>query len=337
MTGPRKDAGRRTPDAGRRTISIAFLGCGKIAKSHSKLLKSIDSNLPRYYASRSADRAAQFSSDVGGKGSFGSYEEAINSTDVDVTFICTPPDSHLDLALRSLESGKHVIVEKPPFFTLADFDRVAGLASERNLRLLVAENYYYKPLAIVLRRLLAEEVVGIPLFIHINALKKQKTEDWRNDPDLVGKGALFEGGIHWVNFLANLGLEVESVSGHRPGKPSSLDRSALVVFRFSNHAVATLLYSWEVPTIFQGLRISRVFGTKGSITFETNGLFVIVRGTKKRVILPGLSDISGYRAMLEDFVVSLNSDRDPKFSTELARQDMVLLDQAYRTMNHHAP
>ncbi|MFV1980539.1 MAG: hypothetical protein ACC655_05235, partial [Rhodothermia bacterium] len=91
---------------------------------------------------------------------------------------------------------------------------------------------------------------------------------------------------------------------------------------------------WEVPTIFQGLRISRVFGTRGSITFETNGLFVIVRGTKKRVILPGLSDISGYRAMLEDFVVSLNSDRDPKFSTELARNDMVLLDQAYQTMNH---
>ncbi|MFV1980538.1 MAG: Gfo/Idh/MocA family protein, partial [Rhodothermia bacterium] len=242
-------------------ISIAFLGCGKIAKSHSKLLKSIDSSLPRYYASRSADRAAQFSSDVGGKGSFGSYEEAIDASDVDVTFICTPPNSHLDLALKSLEAGKHVIVEKPPFFTLADFDRVAELASEKNLRLLVAENYYYKPLAIVLRRLLAEEVVGIPLFIHINALKKQKTENWRDDPDLAGRGALFEGGIHWVNFLANLGLEVESVTGHRPGNPSGLDRSALAVFRYSNQAVATLSYSWEVPTIFQGLRISRVFGT----------------------------------------------------------------------------
>ena len=96
-------------------------------------------------------------------------------------------------------------------------------------------------------------------------------------------------------------------------------------------------YSWEVPTIFQGLRISRIFGTMGSITFETNGLFVIVRGTKTRVILPGLSDISGYRAMLEDFVDSLNSGRDPKFSTELARQDVLLLDEAYKTMNHRSP
>ncbi len=140
-----------------------------------------------------------------------------------------------------------------------------------------------------------------------------------------------------MNFLANLGLEVESVTGHRPGEPSSLDRSALVVFQFSNHAVATLSYSWEVPTIFRGLRISRIFGTKGSITFETNGLFVIVRGTKKRVILPGLSDISGYRAMLQDFVHSLNTKQDPKFSTGLARRDMVLLDQAYQTMNHPSP
>ena len=90
------------------------------------------------------------------------------------------------------------------------------------------------------------------------------------------------------------------------------------------------------PTIFQGLRISRIFGTEGSITFETNGLFVIVSGTKKRVILPRLSDISGYRAMLEDFVDSLNSGRDAQFTTELARHDMVLLEQAYHTMNHRA-
>jgi UDP-N-acetylglucosamine 3-dehydrogenase len=312
--------------------SIAFLGCGKIAKSHSKLLQSIDSSLPRYYASRSVERAAAFCKDVGGTGSFGTYDAAINSSDVEVVFICTPPDSHLDLARKSLEAGKHVIVEKPPFFSLADFDQVASLASNRNRQLIVAENYFYKPLAVVLRKLLAEEVVGTPLFIHINALKKQKTEDWRNDPDVVGRGALFEGGIHWVNLLANLGFQVESVTGHRPGDPEGLDRSALTVFRFTNNAVATLSYSWEVPTVFQGLRISRIFGTKGSITFETNGLFVIVRGTKKRVILPGLSDISGYRAMLEDFVGSVASGRPPAFSTGLARQDMALLEQAYSTM-----
>jgi predicted dehydrogenase len=314
-------------------MSLAFLGCGKIVKTHSKLLRSIDSALPRFYASRSSDRAAAFSKEFGGAGSFGSYEEAIASEKITTCFICTPPDSHLDLAIRSFEAGKNVIVEKPPFFTVADFDRAAKAASAAGRKLLVAENYFYKPLALTLRSLLADNVIGRPLFIHINATKKQKTDNWRDDPELAGGGALFEGGIHWINFLANLGFGVDSIRGFRPGGPNGLDRSALAVLKYDNGAVATLSYSWEVPTIFQGLRISRIFGTEGSITFETNGIFVLVAGTKKRVILPGLSDISGYRAMLKDFATSLASGRDPAFTTDLARRDMVLLERAYATMN----
>lgn len=317
-----------------RSLSIAFLGCGKIARSHSKLLRSIDKSLMRFYASRDLDRAESFRKELDGVFAFGSYEEALASPDVDVAFICTPPDSHLPLALAALEAGKHVIVEKPPFFSLADFDRVVDLARERGKRLLVAENYYYKPLAVTLRKLLAEGVVGDPLYIHINALKKQATDNWRDDPEVSGRGALFEGGIHWINFLANLGPAVDSIRGFRPGRTAGLDRSSFVVIRYKNNLIGTLSYSWEVPTVFQGLRISRIFGTAGSITFETNGLFVIVRGTRKRVILPGLSDISGYRAMLEDFVESLRSNVEPEFTTKAARVDLALVEQAYETMDH---
>jgi predicted dehydrogenase len=316
--------------------SIAFLGCGNITRSHSKRLRSIDSGISRYYASRSAEKSAAFSRELKGAGSFGSYGEAIESDEIDTTFICTPPDSHLDLALRSLEAGKHIIVEKPPFFSLEDFDRVADMAAKAGRRFMVAENYFYKPLALTLRKLLAEEVVGTPLMIHINALKRQRTSGWRDDPERSGRGALFEGGIHWINFLANLGPTVDSITAFRPGEQTGLDRSAFVTIQYENQSVGTLSYSWEVPTIFQGLRISRIFGTAGSITFETNGLFVIVSGKRKRVILPGLSDISGYGAMLRDFVQGLTTNREPSFTTELARQDMLLLERAYASMNDNS-
>jgi predicted dehydrogenase len=312
--------------------SILFLGCGSIARAHSKRLRSIDRAIPRYYASRTAERAAAFNRELDGSGSFASYEAGIASDDVDTTFICTPPDSHLDLALRSLEAGKHVIVEKPPFFSVGDFDQTAEAARRAGRLLLVAENYYYKPLAVVLRRLLSDGVVGSPLVLTINALKKQDTGDWRDDAARSGGGALFEGGIHWINFMANLGPEVASIRGLRAGPQAGLDRTAVVLVRYENDLVGTLSYSWEVPTIFQGLRISRLYGTKGSITFETNGLFVVVAGTRKRVILPGLSDISGYRAMMEDFTKSLDQNHQPQFTTERARRDMVLLERAYATM-----
>ena len=58
-------------------------------------------------------------------------------------------------------------------------------------RVLVAENYYYKPLARTLRRLLADGAIGDPLFLHVNALKRQVASGWRTDPALSGGGALF--------------------------------------------------------------------------------------------------------------------------------------------------
>lgn len=317
--------------------SIAFLGCGAISRKHSKTLRKVAPQTQRYYASRSAEKASRFNLELAGSGSFGSYKAAIDSPDVEAVFICTPPDLHLPLAVTAFESGKHVIVEKPPFLTLADMDIALAASRKAERQLLVAENYFYRPLAKTIRKLLAEEVVGSPLLVHINALKKQDTSDWRDDPDIVGRGALYEGGIHWINFLANLGPKIENVTARRAGRGTGLDRTSLVVLDYADGMVGTLSYSWEVPSLFKGLRISRIFGTEGSISFETNGLFVVVHGRRNRVILPGFSDISGFKAMLADFVGALETGREPQFTAEAARRDMRIIELAYQSMQNQAP
>ncbi|MGA7305179.1 MAG: Gfo/Idh/MocA family oxidoreductase [Rhodothermales bacterium] len=317
-------------------LSIAFLGCGAITRKHSKTLQKVAHSVSRHYASRDGEKAARFSRELDGKGSFGSYKEAIESADVDTVFICTPPDLHLPLAITALQAGKHVIVEKPPFLTLADMDLAIAASEKARRQLIVAENYFYKPLRNVLRDLLVDGVVGRPLLIQINALKKQLTSDWRDDPATVGRGALYEGGIHWINFLANLGPEITQISATRTDDGNGLDRSSLVMVKYVGGMAGTLAYSWEVPSLFKGLRISRIFGTEGSITFETNGLFVIVHGRRNRVILPGLSDISGFKAMLTDFVRSLEAGQEPLFSARAARRDMRLIEEAYRSMQNQS-
>jgi hypothetical protein len=61
-------------------------------------------------------------------------------------------------------------------------------------------------------------------------------------------------------------------------------------------SVGSLLYSREIPSLFTGLRLSKLFGRKGCITFESNG--VLSRGTGfPRLMVPGFRDIRGYRAM----------------------------------------
>ena len=312
-------------------IRLAFLGCGFATRLHSKTLGKFK-DVQCWYASRSAGKAREYQAKYRGQGSFDSYEAAIASPEIDAVLIATPPDSHLALTRRALQAGKHVIVEKPPFLSSGDFDTVKALSIEHGRQVMVAENYYYKPLLVTLRRIIASGMIGEVLFLHLNATKTQKTGNWRDDAALSGGGALFEGGIHWINLMANAGLTIETVEGFRPGSQDGAERSVQVVAQYREGAIGSLLYSWEVSTIFQGLRVSRIFGREGSVTFESNGIFVFVRGKKIRFFWPGLSDIAGYRGMFQDFFRALRSGEAPAFNLDLAKRDVELIEAVYESI-----
>jgi predicted dehydrogenase len=184
---------------------------------------------------------------------------------------------------------------------------------------LVAENYCYKPLARVLRELLAAGAVGRPLFVQLNALKRQSGDGWRERG-----GALLEGGIHWIDLLAHLGPPLRAARGFRAGSPTGPERSSLVLVEYADGSLGTLLHSWETPARLRGLQLSRIRGTAGQIVFESNGLFVLATGPMRRLIIPGLADIAGYRAMFRDFLQALEGGKEPLMTLERARRDVEI-------------
>jgi predicted dehydrogenase len=103
----------------------------------------------------------------------------------------------------------------------------------------------------------------------------------------------------------------------------------VVILEYEGGAVGTLLHSWEIPSPLRGLRVSRIYGTAGSVAFESNGLFVAVYGRRKRLLVPGLRDISGHRAMFADFLTALSTGREPLMTLARARRDMELLEAAH--------
>jgi len=311
-------------------INIAFLGCGFATRNHSKTLKS-NKNIRRFYASRSIEKAQEYQTKYNGAGHFNSYETAISSPEINVIFVATPPDSHLELTLQAMKAGKHVIVEKPPFFHSSDFDLITNQQKETQTQVMIAENYFYKPNLQRLRKLIKSGIIGDLKFLFFNATKKQKTGDWRDQKGKSGGGSLFEGGIHWINFISNMGLEIDSVSGFQPGELLDMDRSMQVVAKYKEGAIGTLLYSWEVNALFKGLRISKIYGTEGSISFESNGVFIFVRGKKWKFIFPGFADIGGSKGMFKDFFQALRKGEEPQFNLALAKRDLALIETAYAT------
>ena len=317
-------------------MRLAFLGTGFATSLHSKTMKKVAPDVERWYASRDRARADEARAKFGGAGAFGSYADALADPNITAVLIALPPAFHLEWTVRALEAGKHVILEKPPLLRSTDFDDVAKAASRSNRQVLVAENYVYKPLATRLRQIIAGHELGDVRIIHVNAVKRQKTGDWRDDPTLSGHGALFEGGIHWIALLASLGLTVSRIRAARPGPAAGLDRSIVATIEYAEGPVATLAYSWELGGWPNGVRWSACYGTTGALHFETNGILASQTGQKRRVFLPGLSDLLGYRAMLADFFEAIRHTRPPAYTLDNARRDLRLVEDAYASLKTHS-
>jgi predicted dehydrogenase len=320
-------------------LRLAFLGCGFITDVHSRHLKALGVSVVASYASRDLTRADAYCRRFGGARAYGTYAEAIEDSRVDAVVIAVPPQYHRDLALRALAAGKHVLVEKPAFPTLADYETVREARTGVGRVVMVGENDHYKPLAVTLRTLLADRAIGDLVFAHFTTIvKRLKTaDDWRNDLAMAGGDAFFEEGIHWLHLAGSLGPTIARVQAYRPlpsqGGPDRRPKSLMVAFQYDNSAAGALYYSREVPSLLRGLRLSKLFGRDGVITFESNGAFVVVRGKGwPRVVVPGVRDIRGYRAMYRDFAAAILQGREPQMSLERAMEDQRLMDRIYASL-----
>jgi predicted dehydrogenase len=324
-------------------LHLAFLGCGFITEVHSRHLKGFKSRFVCSYASRDRARADDYCRRHRGAGVHEDYAAAIDDPSVDAVVVAVPPSFHLDLTLRALGAGKHVLVEKPAFPHIDDYRAAMGARDKASRVVLVGENDHYKPLARVLRTLVADGALGEMVFAHFTTIAKRlkASTDWRNDENIAGGDAFFEEGIHWLHIAGSLGPAIVSIEGYRPSVsregPDRRAKSMMVAFRYDNDAVGSLYYSREIPSLFRGLRLSKLYGRNGIITFESNGLFVLARGKGvPRLVFPGFRDIRGYQAMYRDFHAAIVDRRAPEMSLERAIDDQRLMDEVYSSLRRTA-
>lgn len=315
---------------------MAFLGCGFITSVHSGHLAAMGQGFARSYASRDPARAEEYRRRFDGIRAYGDYAAALADPSVEAVVVAVPPRFHLALTLEALRAGKHVLVEKPAFLLSSDYAQVRKARDEAGLVVCVGENDHYKPLAVTLRRLLAQRVIGDLVLAQFTtvARRTKPAQDWRNDEAMAGGDAFFEEGIHWLHLADSLGPRISRIDAYRPS-PSAVPldgdaraKSMLVAFEYDTGAVGALYYSREVPSLLGGVRWSKLYGREGVITFESNGGLVVARGRGlPRAIAPGFTDIRGYRAMYRDFARAVRHGGSPEMDLERALADHLLMER----------
>ncbi len=317
-------------------VNLCILGCGSVAKLHSRFARTLRSRISLLYASRDQSKAEEYNKKFNGIGAFGSYEEACNDPRVDAVFICTPHAHHVEHVRLAAAGRKAVLIEKPVARNLDELEQIDTAVRDSGIIGMVAENYYFKPLVKVIRQHIERGDIGDPMFIEINHAKRSKISGWRADAEMMGGGALLEGGVHWINLMLSIGGEVESVVSARPSRQYAMvapfEDGLELIFKFSDGSVGKMLHSWNLINRIGGLGMSKIYGSDGNIFFESNGIFAVVLGKRKRIRLPGFLDIMGYRAMLKHFADCVSENKPPAMSLQVARRDMEVVTAAYRSL-----
>ena len=124
-------------------IGIGVIGYGYWGPNLVRNFMASDLTDVRIIADSSADRLARAKALYPGVRTATSAGEVMDSPDVDAVAIATPVDTHFDLAMQALRSGKHVLVEKPIASTSDQARRLIDEADARGLTLLVDHTFIY--------------------------------------------------------------------------------------------------------------------------------------------------------------------------------------------------
>jgi predicted dehydrogenase len=189
------------PDTGEPSLRWGIVGPGWIAGEFAKAVRAHTAQRIVAVSSRSVERASSFAAAHGIELAVGSTDELVTHPDVDVVYVATPQSEHLATGLAAVAAGKHVLIEKPIAVSAAEARTLAEAARAAGVLVMEAMWSRYLPQGSVIRRLLADGVLGdirAVLADHGQAI----TADPRHRlyrPELGG-GALLDLGIYPVQF-----------------------------------------------------------------------------------------------------------------------------------------
>ncbi|NNG34823.1 Gfo/Idh/MocA family protein [Nakamurella aerolata] len=221
------------------------------------------------------------------------WRTLLTRDDIDVVDICTPGDTHAEIAIAALDAGKHVLCEKPLANSVSEAEQMvaaAERAAARGVQAMCGFNYRRLPATALARQWIAEGRLGRIYHVRAQYLQDwiadpQSPMVWRLDKNRAGSGALGDIGAHIVDLTQYLmGEQLTGVSGITttfvPTRPLAdgsgtgqvtVDDAAVFVGRFPGGALA----SYEATRFAVGRKNSlrlEINGERGSLAFDLESL-----------------------------------------------------------------
>lgn len=255
---------------------------------------------------------------------FDTMEELLASPEVDAVGICTPSGMHTEQAVKAMNAGKHIVVEKPMSLSLEDADRLIEAARVNHVKVCVISQYRFSDAVQEIRRAIDEGAFGTIVSGSLQ-MKYYRSHEyyasggWRGTWDMDGGGCLMNQGIHGIDMFRYLMGPVKTLTAitKTQTRQVEVEDSAVAILEFANGAVGTIEGS---TTCYPGYpRRLEICGDNGSIVLEEDSILrwdlpipcrLPVGNQAKNVAAadPKAIDVSGHLRQIGNLVAAILHD-----------------------------
>jgi len=237
---------------------VAVVGCGYWGPNVVRNFSTIGRSELRFVCDRDPARLEPLRALYPTVRTTTDFAEVLASPDVDAVAICTPVHTHASLAERSLDAGKHTLVEKPLTHSVETAKRLVQKSEELGLVLQVDHTFVYSPAIRAIRDMLDAGELGDLLYldsvrINLGLIQSDVSVVW----DLAA---------HDVSIINHL-VDIEPVSVAAVGSShyGNFENLAYVTLTYPNSLIAHIHVNWLAPV---KLRSTIVGGTKKMIVYD---------------------------------------------------------------------
>lgn len=243
-------------------LRIGIIGCGRISQVR---------HIPEYAANPNCEltgfydlalfRAEEMAQKYGGK-AYTSAEEMLSDPNIDAVSVCVANFAHCEMTLKALNSGKHVLCEKPMAISWAECQAMVDAANRNGKRLLIGQNQRLTKAHQLAKQMLDEDLIGKVITFRTTfghggpetwGIVPGK-DTWFFDKKRAVMGAMADLGIHKTDLIRYLlGEDVVRTSAHlytldKRGVDDELiavDDNAVCIYEMEGGAVGTMTVSWS--------------------------------------------------------------------------------------------
>ena len=211
---------------------------------------------------------------------YDTLDEILADDDVQVVSLCSPPLllDQADDAIKAMRAGKHVYAEKPCAFTEEKIDELIAVSKETGMKFHeMAGTGFHQPY-LAMRKVVQAGTIGE--VVQVIAQKSYSYHDRRPQNEDCDGGLTRQVGVHALRFIEQVACQrityidaVETKLGN-PVKDGGLNRACSMMMRLANGgvAVATVNYLNQNGTEGWAYEFLRIFGTKGIVESNNNGI-----------------------------------------------------------------